>query len=65
MQPYNWPSGAAERIARADLGLSINIPHLLYRARSWVYIGLTDGMYLSIGRPLYLARGDKWPSCKE
>ena len=65
MQHYKRPSGAAERIARTDPGLSINIQHPLYRARSWVYIRSTDGMYISIGRPLYLAREDKWPSCKE
>ena len=56
MQHYKRPSGVAERIARTDPGLSINIQHLLYRAQSWVYIGFTDEMYLSISRPLYLAR---------
>lgn len=65
MQHYNRPSGAAKRISRTDPGLSINIHYPLYPARSWVYIRSTDGMYISIGRPLYLAREDKWPSCKE
>lgn len=55
MQHYKRPSGAAERIARTDPGLSINIQYLLYRARSWVYIGLTDGMYLAlVGRCISL-----------